>query len=293
VAATPTFAAPPPKRTKVAHHTPSPAPIVMPARDDDEYVPSASPAPPRSTGRPPRRSLTAATSYQEDDDNDLEQKFAPAEETEASKLSKCAKLLETIFKSVKAELFRAPVDWKTLNLLDYPKIVINPMDLGTVRSMLSAGQITTVDDFCRNVRQVWHNAFRYNPFTNHVFKMARDLAEKFETEMVKIRYPAGAPSSKRKNTVSASGGARRGRRPAGYVDPMPSPAPALVTPTAAGGAHKARKSFGTAEMVAPTPVSAESLSRRVSALHPTYDFFLSFFRSLRCRSVDVLQNLIV
>lgn len=47
--------------------------------------------------------------------------------SQAAKLAKCSRLLDSIYKSVKSELFRAPVDWKTLNLLDYPRIVTTPM----------------------------------------------------------------------------------------------------------------------------------------------------------------------
>ncbi len=40
-------------------------------------------------------------------------------------------LLDSIMKSSKAKLFNEPVNWKLYNLLDYPTLVPDPMDLGT------------------------------------------------------------------------------------------------------------------------------------------------------------------
>lgn len=40
--------------------------------------------------------------------------------------------------------FREPVDWKGMSLVDYPQIIKNPMDLGTVNKKFIAGKYTTV-----------------------------------------------------------------------------------------------------------------------------------------------------
>lgn len=69
-----------------------------------------------------------------DDQGELDARALAAlvsDEPEPVKLGKCAKLLDSLMKSVKAEPFNVPVDWQALNLLDYPRIVLKPMDLGT------------------------------------------------------------------------------------------------------------------------------------------------------------------
>lgn len=58
--------------------------------------------------------------------------------------------------------FREPVDWKGLGLVDYPTIVKNPMDLGTIKSKIEADKYTTLDDIAHDVRLVWRNCMLYN-----------------------------------------------------------------------------------------------------------------------------------
>jgi hypothetical protein len=48
----------------------------------------------------------------------------------------CLGCLEEMEEKPEAEPFMIPVDWKGLNLPDYPKIVKKPMDLGTIRVSL-------------------------------------------------------------------------------------------------------------------------------------------------------------
>lgn len=40
--------------------------------------------------------------------------------------------------------FREPVDWKGLGLNDYPQIIKNPMDLGTVNKKFAAGKYANI-----------------------------------------------------------------------------------------------------------------------------------------------------
>ena len=52
---------------------------------------------------------------------------------DGSKRKELMKLIDVISSDPNAEAFLEPVDWKELELLDYPDIVKNPMDLGTVK----------------------------------------------------------------------------------------------------------------------------------------------------------------
>ena len=77
---------------------------------------------------------------------------------------KCKNILDVLWHKKGAEFFTSPVDWKKYNLLDYPTIVTNPMDLGTIKSNLNAGLISNFDEFCSLVRLVFRNCYAYNPY---------------------------------------------------------------------------------------------------------------------------------
>jgi hypothetical protein len=53
--------------------------------------------------------------------------------------------------------FTKPVDWQSLGLWDYPKVITNFMDLGTVRSNLSQNNYDTLEAAANDVRQVFKN----------------------------------------------------------------------------------------------------------------------------------------
>ena len=53
------------------------------------------------------------------------------------------------------EAFYEPVPWEELGLNDYPVIVKNPMDLGTVKTKLLAGKYANSSDFAKDVKLIW------------------------------------------------------------------------------------------------------------------------------------------
>ena len=59
-------------------------------------------------------------------------------------------------------VFREPVDWKGLGLLDYPEIVLRPMDLGTIKKRIENDDYNAVEDIATDVRLVWSNCMLYN-----------------------------------------------------------------------------------------------------------------------------------
>lgn len=79
-----------------------------------------------------------------------------------------------------SKVFREPVDWKALNLLDYPIHVKHPMDLHTIRTKLSSGAYKNKEEFANDVYLVWDNSARYNGPENKVTKTAAGLHKKFE-----------------------------------------------------------------------------------------------------------------
>ena len=55
-------------------------------------------------------------------------------------LRQCTSLLKPLLKLDAASAFLVPVDPVSLNLPDYPKIVKEPMDLGTIQKKLEGGK---------------------------------------------------------------------------------------------------------------------------------------------------------
>jgi hypothetical protein len=61
----------------------------------------------------------------------------PLGKEEAKKLNL---LLQMVWDNNDSFEFRQPVDYKALQLFDYPEIVKNPMDLSTIKKRLNGGK---------------------------------------------------------------------------------------------------------------------------------------------------------
>lgn len=115
----------------------------------------------------------------------------------------CLTLLSKLQRNPEAAPFLAPVDWKLLKLPTYPKIVKNPMDLGTVESKLQSNRYATVADFAADIRLVWSNAKAFNLEGSDIYELAASLSDDFESKITEIK-----PGPLREgSTKGASGGA--------------------------------------------------------------------------------------
>jgi bromodomain-containing factor 1 len=61
-----------------------------------------------------------------------------------------------------SEPFRRPVDWESLGLHDYLKVISHPMDLSTVQRNLKKGIYQRKEECIRDIRLIWSNAMAYN-----------------------------------------------------------------------------------------------------------------------------------
>jgi E1A/CREB-binding protein len=87
----------------------------------------------------------------------------------------------------KKGLFNDPVDAQALGLLDYHKIIDQPMDLGTVKRRLHGMSYKSRSEVARDIRLVFTNAMKYNPPHNLVHVCARELLAQF------AEYNTGLP----------------------------------------------------------------------------------------------------
>lgn len=87
---------------------------------------------------------------------------------------------------VAIQLFNTPVDISVLT--DYRDVVKKPMDLGTIRSRLAAGQskgdattaYSSPVEVLEDIKLVWNNCILYNsrPDEEHIAQAAREMAQK-------------------------------------------------------------------------------------------------------------------
>ena len=56
------------------------------------------------------------------------------------------------------EIFMTPVDWEELEIKDYPEVIKNPMDLGTVKANLKNGNYNSFDAVFADISLIWANA---------------------------------------------------------------------------------------------------------------------------------------
>jgi len=101
-------------------------------------------------------------------------------------MSQCLALLRSIMAKADANPFLEPVDWEAFGLLDYPQIIKNPMDLGTIQQNLEAGKYPTPDHFAKDVRLVWKNATTYNRPDSEIYITADKLKKQFEKRFQRI-----------------------------------------------------------------------------------------------------------
>ena len=72
-------------------------------------------------------------------------------------------------------LFREPVDWKSLGLVDYPEIIKKPADLGTIKRRLQSGALSSPEAVIEHVRRVWTNAMLYNQPISEIYALAKQV----------------------------------------------------------------------------------------------------------------------
>jgi hypothetical protein len=72
---------------------------------------------------------------------------------------KCDQLVKMLTKRSQGVHFSRPVEWKKMGLLDYPKLIKEPMDLGTVMERIAKPNFyTRLEHFVDDVRLVWVRA---------------------------------------------------------------------------------------------------------------------------------------
>ncbi|RDX76870.1 Transcription factor GTE12, partial [Mucuna pruriens] len=92
----------------------------------------------------------------------------------------CVTILKSLISHPYGWVFSKPVDPVALNIPDYFSIISHPMDLGTIKSNLEKNVYFGIEEFAADVRLTFSNAMTYNPPSNDVHLMARELGKIFD-----------------------------------------------------------------------------------------------------------------
>mmetsp|Transcript_17917 Transcript_17917/g.25521 ORF Transcript_17917/g.25521 Transcript_17917/m.25521 type:complete len:267 (-) Transcript_17917:590-1390(-) len=102
-------------------------------------------------------------------------------------LRRMTKLVSSFMARADCAPFREPVDWRGLELWDYPKIIKKMMDLGTIKRKLDSHKYATAFECAEDVRLVWSNCKTYNADGSDFFLIAESLSKRFEERYRKIK----------------------------------------------------------------------------------------------------------
>ena len=125
--------------------------------------------------------------------------FYKREITDSDK-NKLIEIFSKIEKDRNASGFLEPVDWESLNLIDYPKVIKHPMDLRTCKGKLLNGEYKLFKDLMHDLNLIWTNCRTYNVpgseivnCANACEKKMRQLIEKqFKNAKVQAEPKAAA-----------------------------------------------------------------------------------------------------
>ncbi|KAK9761922.1 transcription initiation at TATA-containing promoter protein, variant 2 [Basidiobolus ranarum] len=95
----------------------------------------------------------------------------------------CESILEELNRKRHANTvypFLRPVDWRAMNLFDYPTIIKHPMDISTIKKNLESGSYVCIEQFETDFRLMFNNCFRYNPVNTPVYDMGKSIEKVFD-----------------------------------------------------------------------------------------------------------------
>ncbi|XP_019384495.1 PREDICTED: bromodomain and WD repeat-containing protein 1 isoform X4 [Crocodylus porosus] len=97
----------------------------------------------------------------------------------------CMELVNLVFQCEDSEPFRQPVDLDQYP--DYREIIDTPMDFGTVKETLEAGNYDTPMELCKDIRLIFSNAKSYTPNKkSKIYSMTLRLSALFEEKIRRI-----------------------------------------------------------------------------------------------------------
>lgn len=103
-------------------------------------------------------------------------------------IGRCKKVLDALNRHRFAHIFAEPVDPAALNIPDYPEVIPNPMDLGTVGRKLERGEYAHFRDFQADCELTFQNCVRYNPAGTDAHTMGDAMLKELEKKWVELGF---------------------------------------------------------------------------------------------------------
>lgn len=145
-----------------------------------------------------------------------------------SKIRELTKLIDVLASDPNAEAFLAPVEWEELELLDYPTVVKNPMDLGTVKQRVVDHKYASFDECFADIQLIWDNCKLYNLAGSDIYRICERMEKSARRELNKFRQQHGLPIQSA--ATPAPTAAKRASAPQRLAEPEQSlPASTVVT----------------------------------------------------------------
>ena len=119
-------------------------------------------------------------------------------------VKKLEEILDKMISDKNAFDFKEPVDYDTLGLYDYPKVIKHPMDLGTLKKNLLNGDYKIFQEFIDDANLIWENCRLYNQAGSGIVKKANNLDKKMR-QLIDKHFKNAKPKvepAKNKNLLS-------------------------------------------------------------------------------------------
>lgn len=129
----------------------------------------------------------------------------------AESLRKMGKIVNNLMARADCIPFRQPVDWKGLQLYDYPKIIPKMMDLGTIKNKLEKGKYADASECADDIRLVWRNCMTYNADGSDFYRLAESYSKRFEERYQKLMDEFGEDVIGGASVKSSAAGGRKSR----------------------------------------------------------------------------------
>lgn len=100
--------------------------------------------------------------------------------------------MEKLLKQKHCVHFATPVDFVALSIPDYPRLILEPMDFGTIYRQLQAGKYQSLGLFKRDLDLVTYNCIFFNHQTLPITKSAVKIREFVEKEFSDLRRKISA-----------------------------------------------------------------------------------------------------
>ena len=102
-------------------------------------------------------------------------------------LKRMTKIVNSLLARQDCAPFREPVDWRGLELYDYPEIIDKMMDLGTIKRRLERGHYSTAHQVAEDIRLIWANCMTYNADGSDFWLLAKSYSRRFEDRYRKVK----------------------------------------------------------------------------------------------------------